>query len=59
MNEYQDQTLWFEVQWFKRGRWVFFSDHDTFEDASDWKIAYSEVYPRDLFRVKRVYGLSD
>lgn len=59
MKDYQDQTLWWEVEQFIGHRWVFKSDHDSREDARDWHRAYQDLFPASLFRVRRVTGLSD
>lgn len=58
MNEYQDQVLWWEVQmhiW--PSQWTYYSDHDSREDAEDWKAQYEEMMPHENFRVIRVTGL--
>lgn len=59
MNEHQDQTLWWEVDQFSGLHWVYKSDHDSREDALEWKRAYEEMFPAEAFRVRRVTGLPD
>lgn len=63
MNEYKDQSVWYELyalhpearNVFQRQEFV--KDFDTWEDAE----AYAEGYfePDEEYKVKRVYGLSD
>lgn len=57
MNEYQDQTLWWEVQFKIGNMWVYVSDHDTREDAEDWQEQYEEEYKFNEYRTVRKCGL--
>lgn len=60
MNEYQDQSVWYEVQEWSSTyqRWIMITDHDTRDEAAIW---IKENDPELLYgmRIKRVTGLDD
>lgn len=63
MNEYQDQAVWFEVQYFGTGRnnrqtWFTISDHDTREQAEARKRTEEASHPGVAYKVRRVAGLA-
>jgi hypothetical protein len=58
-NEYQDQSVWFEVQGKYNGRWEMLTTDDTREGANETKSEYEENAPETLYRVVRKSGLAE
>lgn len=54
-NEYQDQSVWFEVWEFDGVAWDYVADFDTREDAEAFAAGRCEAWET---RIKRVAGLA-
>lgn len=58
MNEYKDQSVWFEVlEMVTYGRWVVVSDHDTREQAKAEHRRLKAAEPGKTFGHRRRSGI--
>lgn len=61
MNEYQDQALWWELQFLCDccNEWIILGDYNTREEAIDWLDRVQKRQPEKNLRIKRVTGLPE
>jgi len=62
MNEYQDQSTWYEVQCATTFEWITMADADTYTNAADHLSDLLETNPDcegHEHRIKRVRGLAE
>ena len=57
MNEYQDQSVWYELYGYDGFQWVFVADFDTRDEAED-HMDESEWLEYEGMRVRRITGLA-